>query len=141
MDTAPPPPPPPYPPPSPAQKQKRRMQQHQQQIGSISSILGNGTGINTPSESSQHQRQQIDPPPLQLKNVTDNDDNATRARQYKAEAYEAKIRIASQEQRIQELQAEIEEMRLFQKVDSKSSNNTRMLQMDKRKLFARMMQN
>jgi len=69
----------------------------QQQNGSISSILG--TGMNAPSALSPRQRQQIDPPPLQLKNTTNNDDddNASRARLYKAEAYEAKIRIASQE--------------------------------------------
>lgn len=97
---APPPPPPPYPPPSPAQKRRTQLQTF---------------GTNKLS-----QRQQIDPPPLKCGSTNDNSDNATRARLYKAEAYEDKVRIASQDQRIQELQAEIEEMRLFQKMEAES---------------------
>ncbi|KAL7522628.1 hypothetical protein ACHAWX_007591 [Stephanocyclus meneghinianus] len=40
-------------------------------------------------------------------------DDSSRARLYKAQAYEAKITIASQTQRIEALQAELEEVRLF----------------------------
>jgi len=46
--------------------------------------------------------------------------DATRARTYKAEAYEAKIRIASQEQRIEALQAELEEVKFFREAERKS---------------------
>mmetsp|Transcript_22768 Transcript_22768/g.43063 ORF Transcript_22768/g.43063 Transcript_22768/m.43063 type:complete len:966 (-) Transcript_22768:280-3177(-) len=41
----------------------------------------------------------------------------TRARMYKAEAYEAKVRVAAQEQRIESLKAELDELRFFQEVE------------------------
>lgn len=41
----------------------------------------------------------------------------TRARMYKAEAYEAKVRVAAQEQRIESLKAELDELRFFRKVE------------------------
>ena len=100
---APPPPPPPYPPPSPSSAaHKRRMQQQQQQHDS------------TNAHSGSPPRQQLDPPPQQSHHTDDNN-NITLARMYKAEAEEAKIHIESQDQRIQELQAELDEIRSFQK--------------------------
>ncbi|KAL7470273.1 hypothetical protein ACHAXS_010498 [Conticribra weissflogii] len=41
----------------------------------------------------------------------------TRARMYKAEAYEAKVRVAAQEQRIESLKAELDELRFFHEVE------------------------
>jgi hypothetical protein len=43
--------------------------------------------------------------------------DAARAREYKAQAFEAGIRVASQEQRIIALLAELEEVKLFQRVE------------------------
>lgn len=57
------------------------------------------------------------------------EDAEMRARRYKAEAYEAKIRIASQEQRMNTLEQELEELRFFAAVEQgtamdKESSNT-----------------
>ena len=66
------------------------------------------------------------------RNSTNNnnvEDAEMRARRYKAEAYEAKIRIASQEQRMNTLEQELEELRFFAAVEQgtaleKESSNT-----------------
>eukprot|EP00986_Skeletonema_menzelii_P000648 scaffold186_cov129-Skeletonema_menzelii.AAC.4 len=50
-------------------------------------------------------------------NNKNTEDAEMRARRYKAEAYEAKIRIASQEQRMNALKQELEELRFFAAVE------------------------
>mmetsp|Transcript_4940 Transcript_4940/g.12418 ORF Transcript_4940/g.12418 Transcript_4940/m.12418 type:complete len:797 (+) Transcript_4940:174-2564(+) len=50
--------------------------------------------------------------------------DATRARMYKAAAYEAKIRIATQEQQIEALQAELAEVKLFQELEQNDGSDS-----------------
>ncbi|KAL7553439.1 hypothetical protein ACHAWF_018380 [Thalassiosira exigua] len=78
----------------------------------------------------QQQQQQRDPSQSQSPerststadaHANPKEDDASRARLYKAEAYEAKVRLASRDQRIDALQAELEEVRLFQKVEHDAS--------------------
>jgi len=90
---------------------------------------GARNGAKNGARSKSRPRQQLDPPQQQSPqrsigststadaHVNPSND-ATRARVYKAEAYEAKIRLASQEQRIKALQSELEEVKFFQAVES-----------------------
>ncbi|KAL9190948.1 hypothetical protein ACHAXT_000654 [Thalassiosira profunda] len=89
--------------------------------GSVSSILSkHGVG-----SKSSRARPRPGAPPLpsspQRSKLAASDAHGggpeTRARVYKAEAYEAKIRAATQEQRIEALEAELEELRFFQSVE------------------------
>ena len=72
-----------------------------------------------PQQQQQQQQQQQDP-----STNNENDDNIiymrNRSRVYKAETYEAKIRIASQEQRIEALEAELEEVKIFNTIEGES---------------------
>ena len=74
-----------------------------------------------PPPQQQQQQQQQDP----STNNNENDDNIiymrNRSRVYKAETYEAKIRIASQEQRIEALEAELEEVKIFNTIEGDES--------------------
>eukprot|EP00970_Alexandrium_tamarense_P004798 scaffold795_cov195-Alexandrium_tamarense.AAC.16 len=111
--------------------------QHQQQqraaaAGPISSILQKSRSSSAPR--SGHTRPPPPPPlgpppPSSIHNSarhrrhfqtsgSSNGDINARARLYKAEAYEAKITIASQEQRIDALQKELEEVKLFADLES-----------------------
>ena len=90
---------------------------------------GARNGAKNGARSKSRPRQQLDPPQQQSPqrsigststadaHVNPSND-ATRARVYKAEAYEAKIRLASQEQRIKALQSELEEVKFFQAMES-----------------------
>ncbi len=95
------------------------MQQQQQPCHPISKIRG------TNAQPGPSQRQQIDPPQHGSNNTDDDGtDYATLARLYKAEAYEAKFRFASQDQRVRELQAELKEIRFIQNMQCESSGTT-----------------
>jgi len=87
-------------------------------------------GVRSMSRS----RQRPDPQPQELSSQRSDDtadaqvnpnDDATRARIYKAEAYEAKVQVASQQKRIEALQAELEEVKLFQKMEHESNSRAR----------------
>mmetsp|Transcript_7492 Transcript_7492/g.11376 ORF Transcript_7492/g.11376 Transcript_7492/m.11376 type:complete len:734 (+) Transcript_7492:149-2350(+) len=84
-----------------------------------------GGGTNNNKHRLKYQ-QKISPSKVNHRNNNGNDNNNNssnaedaemRARLYKAEAYEAKIRIASQEQRMNTLKQELEELRFFAAVE------------------------
>ncbi|KAL3792427.1 hypothetical protein HJC23_001545 [Cyclotella cryptica] len=89
----------------------------------LSSLRGKGNSGLPPSGSSS--RLDATASTNSSNNLTaDNShaDDSTRARLYKAQAYEAKITIAEQTQRIQALQAELEEVRLFAHAERQSNS-------------------
>lgn len=104
--------------------------------GGVSSILAKNaqSRANTANNIGSSKRMQLlDPPssptssPQQQQHPStnnENDDNINymrnRSRVYKAETYEAKIRIASQEQRIEALEAELEEVKIFNTIEGES---------------------
>ena len=69
--------------------------------------------------------------PLEQQSSSSSDD-ANRAR-VSAEAYEAKIRIAAQEQRIEALQAELQEIKFFQVVESESKHDSAVEEMEQKR--------
>eukprot|EP00579_Thalassiosira_antarctica_P018416 CAMPEP_0201935620 /NCGR_PEP_ID=MMETSP0903-20130614/35852_1 /ASSEMBLY_ACC=CAM_ASM_000552 /TAXON_ID=420261 /ORGANISM="Thalassiosira antarctica, Strain CCMP982" /LENGTH=739 /DNA_ID=CAMNT_0048476083 /DNA_START=133 /DNA_END=2352 /DNA_ORIENTATION=- len=94
----------------------------------VSSIL-----VKNGARSKSRSRQQSDPPqllsPQRSTSTADahanSNNDVTRARVYKAEAYEAKIRNASQDQRIEALQAELEEVKLFQMLEHEGNSEAK----------------
>ena len=89
------------------------------QQGNNPTMANNSTA--SPSESFNAAHTTIDTP--NTTNTTNNNSTDVRARIYKAQAYEAKIRMASQEQRIEALKAELEEVKFFQDVECEQQHS------------------